>query len=569
MGGHPRPDPPAAAPVTLLLGLDVGTTNVKAAVYEPDGRAVSVAVALTKTHHPRPGVAHHLADELWDQALAAIREAVAGVPAARRAEIAGVAVASVGEAGVPLDAHGEPTAEVIAWYDTRSAPQADALGATIGRDALFAVSGLSLQPIWSACKLLWLRDERPDAFARTVRWLMVADWVAYRLCGVQATDHSLASRTHAFHLRDRRWDESLLDEMGFPMGLFAPLAESGAALGPILPRVARQTGLAPGTVVAAGGHDHVCGALAAGVTEPDTMLNSLGTAEALFLPIMTPITDPVFGQEGYSQGAHVVPGRYYAFGGQYTTGAAIDWIRSIIGPDLPYGEMARAAAAEPVGSGGVTFLPHLRMAAPPVDDPLPGGAFIGLSTDTTPGALTRAVLEGLAFQSRESFERLLHHAGITDIVSLLAIGGVARNDLLMAIKAAVMDRPFTVAHIEEATTLGAAMLGGIGAGVYPDAAAAIAALDRPCSPVVPDPAAVPAYDALYGQVFRPLYAALLPIKVAGRRVARSLADEDSADFASTLVRPPLDPPVPSQRPISPGPAAAAPGPVAGETGLTG
>ncbi|MDQ3514607.1 MAG: FGGY family carbohydrate kinase [Chloroflexota bacterium] len=556
--------------MTLLLGLDVGTTNVKAAVYEPDGRAVSVAVALTKTHHPRPGVAHHLADELWDQALSAIRDAVAGVPAARRAEIAGVAVASVGEAGVPLDARGEPTAEVIAWYDTRSAPQADRLGATVGRDALFAVSGLSLQPIWSACKLLWLRDERPDAFARTVRWLMVADWVAYRLCGVQATDHSLASRTHAFNLRDRRWDESLLAEMGLPTRLFAPLATSGTALGPILPEVARLTGLAAGTVVAAGGHDHVCGALAAGVTEPDTMLNSLGTAEALFLPILAPITDSTFGQEGYTQGAHVVPDRYYAFGGQYTTGAAIDWLRSILGTDLPYGEMTRAAAAEPVGSNGVTFLPHLRMAAPPVDDPHPGGAFIGLSTDTTPGALTRALLEGLAFQSRESFERLLHHAGIMGVHDLLAIGGVARNDLLMGIKASVLDRRLTVVHIEEATTLGAAMLGGIAAGVYPDTSAAIAALDRPCTPVLPDPAAVPTYDALYGQVFRPLYAALLPVKRASRRVARSLVARAPGVGVPVgdpaLVPAPAESEIVDQRSTAPGPANAAPGPASGGTG---
>ena len=506
--------------MTLLLGLDVGTTNVKAAVYEPDGRAVSVAVALTKTHHPRTGRAHHLADELWDQALAAIRDAVAGVPAARRAEITGIAVASVGEAGVPLDARGEPTAEVIAWYDTRSAPQAERLEARIGRDALFTSSGLSLQPIWSVCKLLWLRDERPDAFARTVRWLMVADWVAYRLCGVQATDHSLASRTHAFHLRDRRWDEALLAEVGLSDGLFAPLVPSGTALGTVLPEVARQTGLAPGTTVAAGGHDHVCGALAAGTVELGTVLNSLGTAEALFLPIVAPIDDPALGREGYTQGAHVVPERYYAFGGQYTTGAAIDWLRSVLGANLPYRDMMAAAAAEPVGAGGVTFLPHLRMAAPPVDDPHPGGAFVGLSTDTTAGALTRALLEGLAFQSRESFERLLHHAGLTDVGSLVAIGGVARNDLLMRIKAAVMGRPFAVAHIEEATTLGAAMLGGIGAGTYRDASAAIAALDRPCVPVTPDPASAPTYDALYDQVFRPLYSALLPVKLAARRVAR-------------------------------------------------
>ncbi len=498
--------------MTLLVGVDVGTTNVKAVVYEPTGQAVASGSVPTLTHYPRSGSAHYVASELWEQVVAALRGALGQLAPGRHAEIGSIAVTSMGESGVPLDTHGEPMFDVIAWFDTRSERQADALADRFGRESLFAASGLSLQPIWSLCKLLWLRDLEPHAFTRTVRWLNVADYIAYRLSGVHATDYSLASRTHALLIRERRWNEALLLELGLRVDLFAPLVESGTRLGPITPEAAQETGLPTSTVVAAGGHDHVCGALAAGVVEPGTILNSIGTAEALFLPLLQPIADPALGEQGYTQGAHVVPNRYYAFGGQYTSGAAIDWMRSIVGSDVPYADLIAEASATPPGSLGVCFLPHLRMAAPPHDDPHPGGAFIGLSTDAKRGTLVRALFEGLAFESRASLDPLLEHASLSPPAEIVAIGGVTRNDLLMKIKASILNRPITVAGVEEATTLGAAILGGLGAEIYPDIPTALRTRDHPATEVMPDPDESRVYETIYQGVYRHIYPALLALK---------------------------------------------------------
>lgn len=516
--------------MTLLVGVDVGTTNVKAVIYEPTGKAVAGASVPTLTHHPRPGAAHYVASELWSQVVTALRDALGQLEAKQVAEIRGVAVTSMGESGVPLDAAGEPTFDVIAWFDTRSAPQADALGQRFGREALFAASGLSLQPIWSLCKLLWLRDNEPEAFGRTVRWLNVADDMAFRLSGVQATDYSLASRTHALVLRERRWNDALLDDLGLPAGLFAPLVESGHRLGTIAPEAARETGLPPETVVAAGGHDHVCGALGAAVTEPGTVLNSIGTAEALFVPLLQPIGDPSFGDQGYTQGAHVVPDRFYAFGGQYTSGAAIEWLRDILGTDVSYADLIVEASMTPPGSRGVCFLPYLRIAAPPHDDAYPSGAFVGLSTDAERGAMVRAVFEGIAFASKASLDPLLMHAGIVQPERITAIGGVTKNEVLMQIKASVFGRPITVAGVEEATTLGAAVLGGIGAGVYDDVESALETLDQPCLDVAPDREDTGIYDAIRNRVYQKIYPALIDLSRESRAIQTTVnATADRGD----------------------------------------
>lgn len=464
----------------------------------------------TPTLYPRPTWAYYEPEQLWRLTVQALRAALAQVDETRLQQIAGIAVTSMGEAGVPLDAHGQPTYDAIAWFDRRTQAQVAWLEREVGRERLFEISGLSLQPIFSLCKLLWLKANEPDAFARTVRWLNIADYIAFRLSGEQATDYSLASRTLALDLRRRRWAADLMRHVGIPPAIMAPLAESGTALGSVTPGAARETGLPPGTVVAAGGHDHVCGAFATGVTDPGSILNSLGTAEALFLPLPAPIMNPALGAQGYTQGAHVVADRYYAFGGQYTSGASIEWARDLLGGE-GYAPLIAEAATAPPGSLGVVFLPHLRFANPPIDDPHSRGAFLGLSSDVGRGALFRAVLEGLAYESRLSLEPLLAYTGAGAGSEITAIGGVTRNRLLMQIKATVLNRPFVVAGIEEATTLGAAMLGGIGAGIYTDADTARRTLRYARSTITPIAELVPFYDRCFHEIYEQLYRTLRPL----------------------------------------------------------
>jgi len=488
----------------ILIGADVGTTNIKVVAFDRSGRALEGASSPTPTHHPMPGRAHHDPEELWDSFAATLRRVTERLDDAGR--VASIAVASMGEAAVPLDSGGRPTHDIIAWLDGRAGPQAKRLGRLIGQDRLFGLTGLSLQPIFGLCKLLWLKENEPDTYSRTATWLNVADYMAFRLCGVAATDYSLASRTLALDLHGLRWAGELLEEVGIPPYLFATLRGGGSFLGPVTPDAASATGLPESAGVAAGCHDHVCGALAVGVTQKGTMLNSLGTAEAIFLPLERPLTDPTIGHQGYTQGAHVA-GEYYVFGGQYTSGASIEWIREALG-GVDYDTMIAEAEEVPPGSLGTFFLPHLRLANPPFDDPAARGAFVGLSTDVKRGELFRAVLEGLAYDSRNSLEPLLGHSGIDELRAIYAIGGGTQNRLLMRIKATVLNQTITVAGMEEAASLGAAILGGIGAGVYADVPSAQRELRYAESPVEPAPEEVPFYDAAFRRVYGRIYPSL-------------------------------------------------------------
>jgi xylulokinase len=492
----------------LLLGLDMGSTNVKAVAYEPDGRAVAQASVPTVTHYPRPTWAFFRPDELWSSAARVIRDVTARIDDPRR--IAGVAVASMAEAGVPLDASGEPAYDAIAWFDRRTIPQRDRLGREIGEEELFARTGLSLQPIWSLCKLLWIKDNEPEAWSRSVRWLNIADFIAYNLSGEVATDWSLASRTLAFDIRRRVWEGDILRSAGVPESLFAPAVPSGTRIGSVNANAAAATGLPLGTAVVAGGHDHVCGALAAGVVERGQVLDSMGTAEALFLALDAPLSNPSLGRMGYTQGAHVAAGRYYANGGIYTSGASIEWLRSAVG-GMDHEAFVAEAAATPVGSLGTTFIPHLRLSNAPNVDARARAAFIGLTSDSARGTLARAVLEGLAYEGRATLEPLLDLAGLPKTPKIAVIGGGAKNDLLLRIKASVMQTSLHVLDIEEGTALGAAILGGLGAGIYLDVADALASIRRRPRVIEPEPESAVFYDTIFRDVYAHIFQALRPL----------------------------------------------------------
>lgn len=495
----------------LLVGIDFGTTNIKAIVFDATGGIVSAASVPTPTIYPRPDWAEYDPEVIWQETARALRTAIARID--RPECIVGVAVAAIGETGVLLDAAGAPTGGAIAWFDRRTRAQAQWLADQIGPDRIFAISGMTLQPIFTLCKLLWLRDHDSDIFRRSVRWLMAADYIAYRLCGEMATDYSAASRTLMLDLHNLRWAGDLLAEVGIDANLLAPLVPSGTRLGTVRKDAAAATGLPTSAIVAAGGHDHVCGALALGVVQPGDILDSIGTAEAMFMPMARPLTDTTAGLQGYAQGAHTAGG-YYLLGGSYTSGACVDWFRQNCTDSADYEPLTAEAERIPAGSLGVSFLPHLRLANPPNSDDRARGAFVGLTTDITRGALFRAVLEGVCMESRSSLEPMLRYTGVDRPGKILITGAATRNRLLTRIKASVLGQPIFVTEIEESTVLGAAALGGLGAGVYRDVADAIAQLRRSDTAINPEPTDAAYYDQQFRSVYRSLYTSLRPINHA-------------------------------------------------------
>jgi xylulokinase len=496
----------------LLCGIDAGTSQVRALLFRPDGAVVASAAQPTPTRTLGSDSAELDAEDLWSAIVAVLRRVVAEVPDAKA--IRSVAVASVGEAGVLLADDGRSLAPIIAWFDTRTRGALDWLLAHVGFERLHRLTGLCADPTFSLLKLLWLKRHRPDAFGAARHWLNLGDYLAWRLCGERATDLSLASRTMLLDLEHGGWSAPLLEMCGLPSTLLPPLRPSGTRLGRVLPEVAAATGLPSDCVVGVGGHDHVCGMIAAGADAAGVLLDSLGTAEALTLIRDRPITDPALGRDGFNQGAFAVDAPlYYVFGGLPTAAGAVEWFRSLY-PGADHATLI--AEAEAAAGDSVLFLPHLRLGSPPFPDPVGRGAFLGISSGTSRGTLFRAVLEGIALDGANMLDSMLSNLGARRPSRILAIGGSTRNHLLMRLKAAAFGSPLLVLDLPDTTCLGAALLGAIAGGVFADLTQARSSLSVPVRGVVPfsewDESyrrrRVATYAAAY-TALRPLHARLL------------------------------------------------------------
>jgi xylulokinase len=483
----------------LLLGIDVGTTNCKALVFDTAGRPLAAALAPTPTLSPRPGWAEYDPEAIWSTVATVVRQALGQIDAAR---VRGVAVASMGEAGLLLDGAGRPLTPVLAWYDSRSDPYYRWWLDHIGADSFLPVAGNRPNPIFSVFKLMWLRDHAPTAYAAAARWLHMADYVAFRLCGAQATDYSLATRTMLLDLPRLRWSEPIIAAAGLRGDLLPEAVPAGTRVGAVHAAAAAATGLPLGIAVGVGGHDHICGALAAGACAEGIGLDSMGTAEPAFLPLDRLRLDTAAGRCSF--GAHVVPGKYYAAKGLRVSGAATAWAGQLLAftgdpAGAAYERMLAAAAQAPPGSRGAMFLP--RLAA------IDRGAFVGLTADIGPAELGRAVYEGLAYEWRGNLETIEAAVGIR-AWAIRLIGGGARAAVWVQIKADVLGRPLHVLGQSESVARGAALLGGIAAGVYRDAPAAALAVRHHEQEVTPDPARAAFYDRRYREVYVRLAPAL-------------------------------------------------------------
>lgn len=499
----------------LLLGIDAGTSRVRALVFTPDGRPLSEGSRAAPTRCPKPRWAEQDAEEIWLACASAIKEAVA--PIDRPERIRGLAISSVGEAFVPLDADGSPTYPAIAWYDHRSADELGRLFQIIDRDALFAVTGLAADPTFTLLKLLWLKANAPEALHRTRRILNLTHYLAWRLTGVETADLSQASRTLAIDLHRHVWADDLIRETGVDPTLFAELRPLGTKLGPVKPDVAEAIGLVTDCVVGVGGHDHILGALSAEALGLGTMLNSLGTAEAVTLAMHASSHDPELGRRGFNQGVVGIDGRTipYVFGGFQAAGASIEWFRNLFvsGNNTKVSHETLMAKAEMVSPGalGAIFMPDLRGRLLPNPDPHSRGAWFGLTADHDHAGLYRAVLEGLAFEARQSIDGLDGIGGIPGIKSIRAIGGNTRNALLMRIKASVYQQPISATVMPEATALGAALLGGVAAGLWPTLESAVRGLSVTYDRIDPVEEWQELYERIYQDVYRQAYAALRPL----------------------------------------------------------
>ncbi len=483
-----------------MIGIDVGTTHIKAVIFNERGTEISKSVIGT------PSMADSEGGVLWDpeaiwtsvaeatcNALATMRVEISAEGNAYDAEVVGVAVASVGESGVPLDRKGEPLYPIIPWFDTRTVPQAQWWAREVGREQTAAITGLAVKYIYSAQKLIWLFQEVNGLSEAIDTWLPVSSFISFKLTGERSIDYSQASRTMLFDQTNLTWSQDCLDIAGIPRRILPEPVPSGTFIGRVTDLASETTGIPAGVPVFAGGHDHVCGALSVGAVKSETILDSCGTAESLVAPCSDASRMADVIKKGFSFGSHVVSGMHYAMGGLYTSGGAQDWFRhEFCGAEASYDHLINLARQSAPGSGGVIFIPRLLGSGPPDRDQRATGAFTRIRPHNTLADFARAVLEGLSFELKMAVDAM--DSGLEEPAkNMIAIGGGTRNDLWLTIKADILQMPIEVPQVDEAVALGAALLAGIGSGVYKDAAHAVAKARPAGRMVLPDESLFKAY----------------------------------------------------------------------------
>ncbi len=486
----------------LVLGLDVGTTNLKCLALDGDGHIVAQGSEPTPQSHPRPDWTDFEPEQVWRAACGAIRSVVSQIE--NPGAIRGIAVSSLAESVVPIDCHGQTLAPSIAWFDLRTTAEYKWIRETIGYETLFKTTGLNPDPMFGLCKILWVKKHNPIAFKKARHWLHFADYVAFRLCGIPATDPSLACRSLAYDLGRGNWSSEILEAVGLPPTAFPPVCQSGTPLGRVKNSSATETNLPNTTVVSVGIHDHLSGAFAAGGLGTGILFDSIGTSESLNTVFPEPVFDQSIAAVGLAQGAlWIDKPTCYLTGGLLTAGAAMEWFRRELGGMAGIAELvdeaARADQAVPM------FLPHLIRSLTPHPDTQASGAFIGIRSTTTRGAMFRAVLEGLAFEARAIADAMGAVAGLPPFEKILTIGGSLQNSLLTQIKANVYSFPIRVNPVREAVSLGAALLAGLGCGLFSDPSAAVRVARREEIAVEPNAQDSKRLQARYQEVYRDLY----------------------------------------------------------------
>ena len=471
-----------------FIGVDVGSTHIKVALVAPGSGVLHVARRATETHAVRGGGAFHRPAELLAAVNSAIVECVAAAEGAAGRPTA-IGIASMAEAGVPIDRRGLPLGDILAWHDLRPERHAASLERRIGAAPLFARTGLRAEPKYTLPKLLWLRERRPSDFTRLRRWAGVAELVALDLTGELGTNASLACRTLAFDVTRRAWDSELLALAGLGPEQMPPVLPLGQAVGGLTSAVATRLGLPGGTPVAVAGHDHLAAALGAGVTSPGEVLDSMGSAEAALLVTDAPALADEVRRAGFSTGCHAADGLAYVAGGLQSSGALIEWFLAtflgrVVGGDdagadadaLEADRYARfVALLERAGPGPVEPIvrPYLRGRTAPHRDPAASLEIEGLRESHSLVDIAAAVIDGAAYHVRWMLDELARITG-TPLDRIRLTGGGARNRRWVTAKAALGPGRLEVVRTDEAAALGAALVAGVACGAYGSVADALA-----------------------------------------------------------------------------------------------
>jgi xylulokinase len=497
--------------MSYLIGIDVGTSGTKTLLVDEAGQVIASATAEYPLSTPRANWAEQEPADWWAATVATLREVLSksGVPGD---QVRGLGLSGQMHGSVFLDAAGEVIRPAILWCDQRTADQCAWITEKVGREDLVAETCNQMMTGFTAPKIVWLRDNEPAAFERLRQVLLPKDYIRYRLTGEFATEVSDASGMGLLNVPRRQWSPLVVERVGLSLDLLPTVYESFEVSGRITPAVAELTGLAVGTPVVGGGGDQAAGAVGNGIVEPGIVSSTTGTSGVVFAHLHAPLMDPQLRTNSF---CHAVPGAWHVMGVMLSAGGSLRWYRDALcaeertiaaetGRD-PYEFITEAAGQAPLGAEGLLFLPYLTGERTPYPDPDARGVFFGLHLRHDKRHLARAIMEGVSFGLRDSFQ-IIEDMGC-GIQQVRASGGGARSALWRQMQADVTGRPHCVINVDEGPAFGVALLAGVGTGVWGSVPEACRATILVVDEKQACPAAHEAYGpyyALYQKLYREL-----------------------------------------------------------------
>ena len=486
----------------MLLGIDLSTTGAKALLIDRRGNVVSTATTPLNLFTPHPLWSEQDPHEWWEATVNSIRQVLAAVKGSTDS------VAAIGLTGqmhglVLLDDEGQVLRPAILWNDQRCGAECDEIRARVSRGKLIQITGNDALTGFTAPKILWVETHEPEIHRRIRHILLPKDYIRYKLTGTLAMDKADGSGTMLFDLRRRNWSPEILKALNISPDWLPPTFEGHEITGAVTTEASELTGLRSGTPVVAGGGDQAAQATGVGVVRPGTMAVTLGTSGVVFASTESPLIEPEGRLHAF---CHAVEGRWHLMGVMLSAAGSLQWYRDKFAPGQSFSELVDDAAQVAAGSEGLIFLPYLSGERTPHPDPLARGAWIGLTGRHGLPHLTRSILEGVAFGFKDMF-CLMRDVGLGSIDQIRVSGGGAKSSLWRQILADTLGAELVTVNTTEGAAYGAALLAGVGVGVWPNIDAACAETIAVADRVSPNPAAREIYESMYEQ-YQKLYPAL-------------------------------------------------------------
>jgi xylulokinase len=500
-----------------LIGIDIGTTAIKAVIYSVTGEMLGLGTnpnRLVEQDGDHPTWTVWNPDALWDSVCSATKDALRNV-GAEPVRTRGVAVTGLGQAGLPIGKDGKWLYPIISTQDSRTSAQHMSWKQQFDLRRLHEITGYPMLPFAGINRIMWIRDHEPRKYAKMSKWLMIEDYVAFRLSKECFTDYTIASTTSAFDQANLCWSEEVFLSAGLDIGKMAQTCPSGTKIGAVSAESAASTGLEEGTPVVSGAHDYFCAALGSDAFDDWSICDASGTWEIVSrVAGRTFASEPLL-REGLIFEAHAARDMY-GIVSFFLSGGLIEWFKEHLGLSereeascsgtSPYDALGLTARRSGPGSSGVFLLPYFNANGGPPDDPMCRGALFGLTSSTTRADIIHSLFEGLSYELRRRIEAIERCTGIEAEV-IKVVGGVERNELWLSCKADIVGKPVRVTGIREATALGAAMLAGVGSGVFKNERDAVRSMCKSGRIIEPNIGLTKLYSEYFETIYSNLYGA--------------------------------------------------------------